>query len=314
MTCLITGASGFIGSKLLRSADRALVRRVDKRMPSSIAGDLLDLRSLVIACKGIKTVIHCAGYAHAFDVSDPDMHWKINFEGTRNLLKASVESGVKHFIFLSSVKAMAEPHDSCVDESWLGEPITPYGVSKLAAEAAVLEANDKYGLEVTNLRLAMVYGKGGHGNLERMARAIRLGWFPPLPKTQNRRSIVHVDDVVRLIHMLQDCRPSIANGKTYIVADSKNYSGREIYDVIRQSLGKSAIKWSVPTGLLKAGSFVGDRLENFFHRPAPFNSEIFNRLLGSACYSASKIEDELGWKAQISLSDGIQEMLGTYRV
>ena len=313
MTCLITGASGFIGSRLLRPSDRALVRKFEG-MNGSIAGDLLDLRSLEIACKGMQTVIHCAGYAHAFTASDANAHWKINFKGTCNILKASAKSGVKHFIFLSSVKAMADPHDSCVDENWLGEPVTPYGLSKLAAEAAVLEASKNYDLEVTNLRLAMVYGNGGHGNLERMARAIQLGWFPPIPETQNRRSIVHVEDVVRLIHMLQDRRPVIANGKTYIVADSKAYSGREIYDAIRRSLGKSSIKWSVPRGLLKTGSFLGDQLESLLHRPVPFNSEIFNRLLGSACYSASKIEEELGWKAQIGLREGIQEMLGSHCV
>lgn len=297
----------------MRPSNRVLVRKAEG-MPGSIVGDLLDLRSLEIACKDIETVIHCAGYAHDFDASDANMHWRINFEGTRNLLKASRESGVKHFIFLSSVKAMADPHDSCVDENWLGEPVTPYGFSKLAAETAVLEVGKNYDVEVTNLRLTMVYGNGGHGNLERMTRAIRLGWFPPLPETQNRRSIVHVDDVVRLIHMLQDCRPSIANGKTYIVADSKTYSGREIYDAVRRSLGKSSIKWSVPTSLLKTGSFLGDQLESLLHRQVPFNSEIFNRLLGSACYSASKIEEELGWRAQIGLREGIQEMLGSHCV
>jgi thioester reductase-like protein len=117
MTCLITGASGFIGSRLLRPSDRALVRKFEG-MHGSIAGDLLDLRSLEIACKGMQTVIHCAGYAHAFTASDANAHWKINFKGTCNILKASAKSGVKHFIFLSSVKAMADPHDSCVDASW----------------------------------------------------------------------------------------------------------------------------------------------------------------------------------------------------
>uniref|UniRef100_UPI004047DAF3 NAD-dependent epimerase/dehydratase family protein n=1 Tax=Polynucleobacter sp. TaxID=2029855 RepID=UPI004047DAF3 len=309
MTCLITGATGFIGGRLLRTSDRALVR-ASTGVPGSIVGDLLDLESLKIACKDIETVIHCAGHAHAFTSTDKDAHWRVNLEGTRNMLKASVASGVKHFIFLSSVKAMADPYDFCVDERWLGKPLTPYGCAKLAAEAAVLEVGEKHGLEVTNLRLAMVYGNGGNGNLERMARAIRLGWFPPLPETQNRRSIVHVADVVRLIHMLQDHRPVIANGKTYIIADSKAYSGCEIYDAIRQSLGKPAMKWRASKRLLKTAGFIGDKLESCLHRQLPLNSEAINRLLGSAWYSALKVEEELGWKAQIGLLDGVQEMLG----
>lgn len=61
-------------------------------------------------------------------------------------------------------------------------------------------------MHVVNLRLAMVYGAGGRGNLERMARLIRCGLFPPLPETGNHRSLVHVDDVVsvmRLRRMIQ---------------------------------------------------------------------------------------------------------------
>lgn len=64
----------------------------------------------------------------------------------------------------------------------------------------------------------------------------------------------------------------------------------------------------------KDGEFLGDQLESLLHRQVPFNSEIFNRLLGSACYSASKIEEELGWRAQIGLREGIQEMLGSHCV
>lgn len=87
---------------------------------------------------------------------------------------------------------MAEPGDACADKDWPGEPATPYGRAKRAAEDAVLEAGAKYGMHVVNLWLAMVYGHGGRGNLERMARGIRAGWFPPLPETGNRRSLVHM--------------------------------------------------------------------------------------------------------------------------
>lgn len=57
-------------------------------------------------------------------------------------------------------------------------------------------------MHVVNLRLAMVYGRGGRGNLERMARGIRADWFQPLPETGNRRSLVHVDDVVAAMRLI----------------------------------------------------------------------------------------------------------------
>ena len=301
MTALITGATGFIGRRLLRSGDRALARD-GTMIPGAVCGDLLDSASLAPACEGIETVFHCAGYAHAFASSDPEAHWRINFEGTCNLLTAACEAGVKRFVFLSSVKAMAEPGDACVDEDWPGEPVTPYGKAKRAAEDAVLEAGVRYGMHVVNLRLAMVYGRGGRGNLERMARGIRAGWFPPLPETGNRRSLVHVDDVVSVMRLVVEA--PAANGRTYIVADPRAYSGREIYDAIRDASAAGAVspaptfQWSVPAGVLRAAGRLNGRL-----------GEIVDRLIGSACYSPARIERELGWRAKVGLEAGLREML-----
>lgn len=303
---LITGATGFIGRRLLQSGDRGMAREV-AGMPGVVRGDLLDPVSLAAACAGVDTVFHCAGYAHAFADSAPEAHWRINFEGTRNLVDVAREAGVKRFVFLSSVKAMAEPGDACADEDWPGEPATPYGKSKRAAEDAVLEAGVKYGLHVVNLRLAMVYGLGGRGNLERMARVIQAGWFPPLPETGNRRSLVHVDDVVAAMRLVA-ARPE-ANGHTYIVADPQAYSGRELYDVIRAALRAPTISWNVPAVLLRAGGLAGDALGALLHRSLPLNSEVIERLLGSACYSPARIERALGWRARVGLTDGVREML-----
>ena len=312
MAALVTGASGFVGGRLMaalgREEDvRALLRRPGA-MPGAAVGDLLDPASLRAACEGVESVFHCAGYAHVFSSSDPDAHRRINFEGTRNLLMAAGEVGVRRFVFLSSVKAMAEPGDACVDEDWPGEPDTPYGRAKRAAEAAVLEAGAKYGMHAVILRLAMVYGRGGRGNLERMARGIRAGWFPPLPDTGNRRSLVHVDDVVSVMRLV--AQTPTANGRTYIVADPKAYSGREIYDAIRRVLGKPPARWRVPAALLRSGGRLGDGLGRLAGRTLPLNSEVAERLLGSACYSPARIEHELGWRAGIGIDEGVREMLG----
>jgi UDP-glucose 4-epimerase len=310
MRSLITGATGFIGRRLLQPGDRALVHCAGA-LPGAMTGDLIDPASLRPACEGIDCVFHCAGYAHAFSFSDPEANRRINYEGTRNLLSAATAAGVRKFIFLSSVKAMAEPGDECVDENFLGQPETPYGRAKRAAEDAVLEVGAKYGMHVVNLRLTMVYGRGGRGNLERMARGIRAGWFPPLPETGNKRSLVHVNDVVSAMRLVAE-RPE-ANGRTYIVADAQTYSGREIYDTIRHAAlaGPPAptLRWSVPAGLLRVGGVAGDCMGAMLRRPLPLNSEVVERLLGSACYSPARIERELGWRAKVGLAEGAREML-----
>lgn len=313
---LISGASGFIGGQVLKSlrsegiACRTLSRAPIEHEDSSVA-DLSDKASLARACSGIRCVFHCAGYAHAFaSQSDKDgaSHWKVNFEGTQNLLEAAVQAGVQRFVYLSSVKAMADPGAIFADEELPGEPETAYGKSKRAAEEVVLSVGKHAGMHVANLRLAMVYGAGGHGNLERMARLVKRGLFPPLPETGNHRSLVHVNDVVEAIRLVaEDVR---ANGRTYIIAAPEAPSGRGLFDALREALGMSPCAWAVPVALLRTAAVGGDVLEALTGKRKPFDREVLDRLLGSAWYSASRIERELGWCAKVPLSEGLAELVG----
>ncbi|MCX8085816.1 MAG: NAD-dependent epimerase/dehydratase family protein [Rhodocyclaceae bacterium] len=293
-TALVTGASGFIGRRLLQPGERALVRR-PSGLPDEVLGDLLDPASCARACEGVETVFHCAGLADA-QARDLDALWRANVVGTQHLLAAAGSAGVKRFVFLSSVKAMADPGAECIDEDWPGEPATLYGKAKRAAEAAVLEAGAKYGMHVVNLRLALVYGRGSRGNLWKMARGIHAGWFPRLPETGARRSLVHVADVVAAARLVA-ARPE-ANGRTYIVADPRPYSARELYEAIRAVPPAPTFSWSVPAWALRAAGRLHPRLD-----------EIVEWLIGSACYSPARIERELGFRARIGLQEGLREML-----
>jgi UDP-glucose 4-epimerase len=310
MSILVTGASGFIGSRVLEQGDRALVRK-SIGWSNEVIGDLRELRSLETACTGIETIFHCAGDAHAFSSGTKRDYWAVNFKGTKNLLLAARRSGVKKFVFLSSVKAMAEPLHKCVDENWPVEPVTEYGQSKRAAEVEVLKAGKEFDMHVVILRLAMVYGSGGQGNLERMARAIRARWFPAIPDTGNKRSLIHVQDVVDVMRLVSSRLE--ANGQIYIISDQYHYSGRQLYDAIRALLidrgciGKHMFE--VPEFVLRVGGYIGDFFSVLTRYRMPFNSEVVDRLLGSACYSSSLIKQELGWSPRINLELGLREML-----
>lgn len=302
---LVTGASGFIGSRVAMSGMRRLLRKSDGSL-DSVLGDLEDESSLCHACANIDTVFHCAGFAHAFSGSALALHWRVNYQGTKNLLQAAARQGVKRLVFLSSVKAMADAGDECADEDWPGEPSSEYGRAKKAAEDAVLECGREHGMHVVNLRPAMVYGRGGRGNLERMVRGVHAGWFPPLPETGNQRSLLHVSDLVAAMYLA--AKTPEANGKTFIVADPVAYSGREIYDEIRKVLSLPAREWSVPSNLMRAGAMVGDWLSALMGRKMPINGEVLDRLLGSACYSPARIKQVLDWQAEVDLARGLSEM------
>ncbi|UCV02371.1 NAD-dependent epimerase/dehydratase family protein [Dechloromonas denitrificans] len=313
MSILVTGASGFVGSRLLRtfrSEKVACIGMIRRRGGNGcVVGDLEDVASLRQACSGIKTVFHCAGYAHAFAAfgDDAGLHWRVNYEGTRNLLLAAAEAGVKRLIFLSSVKAMADAGDICANEDFPGEPETDYGLAKRAAEEIVLEAGNRHHMHVVNLRLTMVYGAGGRGNLERMGRLVRSGLFPPLPETGNHRSLVHIDDVISAMRLVAN--DERAAGRTYIVAGHESPSGRALFDALRTAQGLPPCRWSLPVAILRGAAHLGSGLEVLFKRRFPFDGEVLKRLLDSAWYSAERIERDLGWQPRVPLSTGLIEML-----
>ncbi len=314
MVMLVTGASGFIGRRLARPGDRRLARCA-RGLPDEVQADILDTVALQRACQGVSTVVHCAGMSDA-DSVESERLWAVNTEGTRRLLRAAINAGVERFVFLSSVKAMAKPGPECVDEDWPGEPTTAYGRSKRAAEAAVIEAGARHGLHVTVLRLPPVYGRGGRGgNLARLIHLIERGWLPPLPETGNRRSLIHVQDVVAAVHKVIGSPQ--ASGRIYIVADPVAYSSRQLYEAIRtvlaerpgSRLARPVVSCTIPAAGWRLVGRLGDALEALSRRSLPVNSDVVSRLLESACYSPARIQQEIGFRTQIDLMTGLREML-----
>lgn len=321
---LVSGATGFVGRHLVAdllaegASVRILVRDVArvpaqwKGMTEVAPGDLESSESLAAACRAVDTVFHAAGYAHAWAHGSVDvemLQWRINFQGTANLLDAAANEGVRRFVYLSSVKAAGDGGARCIDEDWPVPPDTPYGTAKRAAEQAVLKAGRRHGLHVVNLRPALVYGPDGRGNLERMIKAIQRGWFPPLPDVDNRRSMVHVRDLVRAA-LLAAQHPA-ANRQTYNVTDGCTYSSREIQDLIYRGLGKAAPRWAVPAWGLSVLARAGDMLGRLAGRPVGFDSETLDKLLGWACYDSGRIQRELGWRPAFTLAQALPEMLGS---
>lgn len=323
---LITGATGFIGQRLFGAirlrpgiAVRALVRDTTQAGriwplggPTGWVADLAKPDSLEDICKDVDTVFHLAGYAHANDAQDDDaaeQHHRITVLGTQALLTSAVKKGVKRFIFVSSIKAMGEGGDICEDESFVPKPESSYGRAKLAAERLVLSAGPN--IQTCVLRLPMVYGHDNKGNLPRMIAAIDRGRFPPLPELGNKRSMVHVDDVVQAL-MLAAEKPA-ASGQIYIVTDERSYSTRYIYTSICAALGRPVPRWVMPVALLKLGARFGDLISVARGRPFVINSKALDKLLGSAWYSSSKIRRELGYSPTRNLENALPEMVAEYR-
>ena len=294
---LVTGGSGFIGNKLTNclSDMKVLVRILSRKNQSNYESILCDLQSDAIpddALDDVDTVFHLAGFAH--DMQDPskveDLYRLINVDATVELARLAVESGVKRFVFISSVKAGGSlSSGKCINESDQNEPEGVYGKSKREAELKLLKIGDESDMHVSIIRPSLVYGPDTKGNLQLMLSGIEKGWFPPLPETGNRRSMVHVDDLVQAILLVSE--DSRANGEIFIATDGIPYSSREIYNAMCGVIDKPIPKWSVPKFLFDIASLLNPRIKYKL-----------NKLLGDECYSSAKLE-ALGFKAEKGLMD-----------
>ena len=318
-TVLVTGASGFIGQALccrLGAAGhrvRVLLRRELPGPWDEMARCRLGIDPVSTdALYDVDTVFHLAGVAHSRGAPD-ELYWKVNLEGTRVLLDSARATGVRRFVFFSSVKAMADPPpDDCVDEDWSGWPEDAYGRAKREAEALVREAAEKAGMHAVIIRPTLVYGPGVKGNLRSIMRLVASGWCPPLPDTNNRRSMVHVEDLADLA--MKAAWNDRAQGQTYIAADNSPVSTRALYEGLCQVLQRPVPDWQLPAGLLRLAGRLGDAGSVLMRRPMPMDSGMVSRLLDSACYRSEKAQNELGWHPQHDLLSSLPEMVAAWKM
>jgi nucleoside-diphosphate-sugar epimerase len=144
-----------------------------------------------------------------------------------------------------------------------------------------------------------------------MIQAVARGRFPPLPETDNRRSMVDVRDVVQAA-LLAAGNPAAA-GKTYIVTDSQAYSTRQIYEWICATLARPVPRWTVPLAWMHAAASAGDAIGKFTGRRFFLDTGSLDKLIGSAWYSSEKISRELGYRPVYSLKDALPRMVAEFR-
>jgi len=292
MKFLLTGSSGFVGSRLLNAINDNVVL-LSRRKNSSYPTTICDFNKDKIPCdvfNSVDTVIHLAGLSH--DLGDAskieDLYRTVNVDATVELATLASQNNVKRFVFISSVKAGGKPIiGRCRLEHEQDSPDGIYGKTKREAELAILEIGKKSNMHVSIIRPALVYGPNVKGNLKLMLSGIKNGWFPPLPETNNKRSMIHVDDLVRAIILVAEDERS--NGKIFIATDGKVYSSREIYESMCTIVGKSIPAWSVP-------KFIFD----FAKLISPGVKYKVDKLLGDECYASEELK-ELSFKPKKTL-------------
>lgn len=209
---LVTGGSGFIGSRLVRALldEGAAVTVADMRpFPDpdvpSVTGDLTDpaVREAAVA-DGTEVIVHLAAVTSVLrSVDDPVGTHRTNVEVTAGLLELSRLKGVGGFVLASTNAVTGDVGDRPIDESVPLRPLTPYGSTKAAAEMLLSGYSASYGLRAAALRFANVYGPGmarKDSFVPRLMRAAAEGRGVQIYGDGTQlRDYVHVDDIVQAI-------------------------------------------------------------------------------------------------------------------
>jgi nucleoside-diphosphate-sugar epimerase len=309
----ITGANGFIGQVLVHELKKrgcrvtVLLRKECKGTWDDVIFG--DIREPIVLPHAIHcdTVFHLAGKAHALSehAGEEAQYHLVNTQGTRNILELARQMGATRFVYFSSVKAMGQT-GHYGNETAPCDPQTPYGISKYEAEKLVLSGG--YVPHPVVIRPTMVYGPKAKGYLPQMIRFIRKGIFPPLsPKLKNKRSMIHVEDLVQAAILAAE--NELSSGQIYIVSDGKAYSTYDLYAAIRRGLGRQMPRWSVPYSLLAGAARVGDGIGRLQGRRFLFDSDVLHKMTASAWYDTGKIQKELGYVPQWNLLKALPIMI-----
>ena len=309
----VTGANGFVGRNL---CDELLLRgtlvRAAVRSFEHVRTDIelctwvgLDSQTDCLPWLAeVDTVIHLAARVHVMQETtvDPLTEFRrVNVEGTLNLAWQAAASGVRRFVFVSSVKVNGEstPLGSPFKADDGPAPLDAYGVSKMEAEQGLREIAADTGMEVVIIRPTLVYGPGVKANFRAMMRWLSLGVPLPLGAINNKRSLVALDNLVDLIVTCVD-HPAAAN-QTFLVSDGEDLSTTQLLRRMGQAMGKPARLIPVPPALLNAGAALVGK------------PELAQRLCGSLQVDISKTRELLGWNPPISVDEGLRRAVEGFR-
>ena len=311
---LITGASGFIGTAVLKQlhADgRRLVLAGRSESASALPARSrhvqldLEVPELVLP-DGIHTVLHLAG-----EKRDPQRMEAVNHLGAARLVDAAARAGARRFVHLSSVGVYgAAKHAGRVDETRAHQPRNAYETSKHAGERAVRERCAALGLACTVLQPSNVFGfvSGRNYPLLGLARMVARGWFRHIGQGDAWVNYVAVEDVVAaLVCALRDAAPS----GVFIVNTPSPL--RSLVGWMAQALGVPAPTKRLPLWLGATAAAAGAAGRGILRRDLPFSPERFLELTNTTRYDGSAITRALGFSYPQGIEATVHATMGSYR-
>jgi len=301
MNILITGATGFIGrhlvsylitlgyevTSLCRSPGHGSTSKTQWANTISIP-DITEVNAVHL--NNIDTVIHLAGIAHNRRAGASEYH-RVNVQGTRQLLDACIEAGVKRIIYLSSIKALAERSTLPLKTTMAPAPEDDYGTTKLEAERLLIASDH---IETIIVRVPLVYGAGVKGNFARLVKLVDLGVPLPFVSIQNKRSYLGIRNLCDFLTLCIEMQKSTV--RTFHVSDGASVSLSGLVRGLYEAMGRSSKSFWIPEVIVVLFGLI---------LLGPGRA---HKLFGDLELDLMATTRHTGWLPKYSLQQGLTEM------
>jgi len=313
---LITGNAGFIGKNITAAllSKGEFIRGLDIRPRKDqvkgfeqIEGNILDSSIVGKAFLGIHTIIHLAAEHKDFGIAESD-YFRVNEQGTKNLLEEASKAGIKKFIFYSSVAVYGD--QTATTEETTPNPVNPYGASKLAAEEEVIKwANEDKSRTAIIIRPAVVFGPNSKANIFRLIRQVCDGRFVMVGNGKNIKSTAYVNNLVdATIFLMDKCSKGCSK---FNYADEPHMETKELVNLIGRIAGRRAKKFFIPLNIALAGGLGFDILGKITRIDFPITAARMKKFTMPTYHRAERIR-EFGFKPKYSIEEGLKNHIEWY--
>ncbi len=325
MQALVTGASGFVGSHLVKRLMQnghtvyALVRKTSRvaifkeMTPQFVYGDVRDMPSLeaiVQQYPSIDTVFHVAGVITPVSQGE-QIYWDSNYAGTQHVLDACRTLPLKAFVTCSSVGVIGQLPEIPANEKSRCTPDSAYGESKYKAELLTLEYAQSFQLPATVVRLAWCYGPGDRRTLK-FLRMVAKGKFFIIGDGQTKLHPVYIDDIVQGLLTCAE-RIDAAAGQVFIVAGPESVTLEYLARTTAQAANTSILPFKIPASIAKLGATVCETLCKPLKIEPPIHHRRLDFFFRNQAFDISKIRTTLGFEPQVDVATGIAKTMQWYR-